>query len=292
MRQFNLPTMTISCQRLPKSTVVLTLNIPWNEVKKTYDRIIKEAIKEIEVKGFRKGKAPKKLAEKQLDKGKITQEVLNQILPQAYGQALKEHDLKPITAPKIEAQEIGENKDWVFKITVAEKPKIDLGDYKEEIRKAKKPTPKIWTPKEKGKSDKDEDKKESPLAKALATLLKTARVEISDLLVENETSRLLAQILEEIKKLGLTLDSYLSSVGKTPEILREEHQKRAEETLKLEFILAEIAEKEGISVEPSEIDEFIKKAPDEKTKKALEDQKYYLASVLRKQKTLDHLLSL
>jgi len=84
----------------------------------------------------------------------------------------------------------------------------------------------------------------------------------------------------------------LSSVGKTPEILRKEYQKQAEKTLKLEFILAEVAERESISIEPQEIDDFIKKAPDEKTKKALEGRRYYLASALRKQKTLDHLLSL
>jgi len=284
--------MTVSCQRLPKSTAILTLNVPWSEVKETYEKVIEQAIKEIEIKGFRRGKAPKKLAEKQLNKGKITQEVLSQILPQAYSQVLKEHGLKPITSPKIEVQQLSENKDWVFKITVAEKPKIDLGNYQEEIKKAKKPTPKIWTPKQKGKSDKDEDKKESPLAKVLETLLKTVKIELPDLLVENETNRLLAQTLGEIKRLGLTLESYLTSVGKTPETLRQEHQNQAEETLKLEFILAEIAEKEEVSVEPPEIDEFIKKAPDDKTKKALEGNRYYLASVLRKQKTLDKLLNL
>lgn len=284
--------MITSCQHLPKSTAVLSLTLPWSEVKKVYEQIIEKAVKEVEIKGFRKGKAPRKLAEKQLDQGKISQSVLNQVLPQAYAEALKEHDLKPITSPKIETQTMEEDKDWVFKITVAEKPTIDLGNYKEEIKKAKKSTPKIWTPDEKDKSDKKTDKKEPPLQKVMEALLKTIKTEIPDLLIENETNRLLSQTLEEIKKLGLTLESYLSSVGKTPEILCQEYQKKAEETLKLEFILAEIAEKEKISVEPSDIDEFIKKAPDEKTKKSLEGQRYYLASVLRKQKTLDHLLSL
>ena len=284
--------MVSSCQHLPKSTSVLTITIPWSEVKKTYDQVVEKALKEIEVKGFRKGKAPKNVAKQYLNKQEVTKQVLNQIFPPAYTQALQEHKLEPITAPKIEAQEIGENKDWVFKVTVAEKPKIHLGNYREEIKKTKKATPKIWTPKEGDKPSKDQAGKESPLAKTLETLLRVAKVEIPDLLIENETNRLVALTLEEIKKLGLTLNSYLSSVGKTPEILRKEHQKQAEETLKLEFILAEIAEKEKISVEPAEIDEFIQKAPDEKTRKALAGQRYYLASVLRKQKTLDKLLNL
>lgn len=285
--------MTVSCQRLPKSTAVLTLTIPREEVKKTYDRVIRKAIEEVEVKGFRKGKAPKKLAEKQLDRAKVTQVVLNQILPSAYTQALKEHDLKPITAPKIEAEEAEEDKDWVFKITVAEKPKIKLEQYKEEIKKTKKVTPKVWTPGEKDEGkDKEKEPKEPPLRKVFEVLLKTVKIEIPDLLIENETNRLLAQTLDEVKRLGLALETYLSSVGKTPEGLRQETQKQAEETLRLEFILAEIAEQENVSVEPKEIDAFVQKTKDEKAKKALESQRYYLASLLRKQKTLNFLSSL
>ena len=105
-------------------------------------------------------------------------------------------------------------------------------------------------------------------------------MEISDLLIENETNRLLAQTLNEVKRLGLTLEAYLNSVGKTPESLRQETAKQAEETLKIEFALAEIAEKEKISVEPQEIDAFIQKSGNEKAKKALEGQRYYLASIL------------
>ena len=63
--------MTVSCQRLPKSTVVLTITIPWSEVKKSYEQVIETAVKEVKIKGFREGKAPKKIAQKHLDKIKF-----------------------------------------------------------------------------------------------------------------------------------------------------------------------------------------------------------------------------
>lgn len=279
--------MISSYQRLPNSTVVLTLNIPWGEIEKIWKKTFKSFLQNVEIPGFRKGKAPQKLAKEKVDKGKITQTVLSQVLPSAYTQALAQHHLRPIAPPKIEAQTLGEGKDWRFKITVALKPKVILGNYKEEIKRAKKPTPKIWTPKgERG------EQKENPLDRVIKILLKTVKVELSDLLVERETERLLAQTLEEIKKLGLTLNSYLLSVGKTPEILRKESRKKAEENLKLEFILAEIAEREKIEVEEQEIEDFIKKSPDRKTQSVLKNQRYYLASLLRKRKTLDFLLNL
>jgi FKBP-type peptidyl-prolyl cis-trans isomerase (trigger factor) len=283
--------MTTACQHLPKSTVVLTLTIPWSEVKKIYESIVDEAVKKIEVSGFRKGKAPKKLATKKLDKTKVRQEVIGQVLPAAYAEAVREHSLKPIITPKVEIVKIDEENDWVFKATTAEKPTVNLGDYKTKVKKARVPETKIWTPKSKEKPKKEE-KKPNTLSRVLDVLDKTCEVELPELLLENEVNRMLAQTLDEIKKLGITLDSYLVSTGKTIETLKKEYRDQARKTLKLEFILAEIAEKEKIVVGNQEIEEFVKKAPDEKTRKSLSGQKYYLASLLRKQKTLDHLLSL
>ncbi len=107
-----------------------------------------------------------------------------------------------------------------------------------------------------------------------------------------EVGRRLAGLLDQIQKLGLSLEQYLSSSGKTVEQIREEYRRSAEENLSLEFILNKIAEEEKISVEPGEIEKVIAGAKTEEEKKALESQKYYLATLLRRQKTLDFLASL
>jgi FKBP-type peptidyl-prolyl cis-trans isomerase (trigger factor) len=283
--------MTTACQRLPKSTIVLTLTIPWDKVRETYDNIVTELAKEVKLPGFRKGKAPRKRAEGKLDKAKVRQEVISQLLPAAYTKAIKEHSLNPIVPPKVEIVKMEEGHDWVFKAETAEKPEVRLGNYKREIRKVKEPGTKIWTPQSKEETKKTKNKP-NILGEVLDALDQSCQVELPELLVTSEVNRMLAQNLDDIKKMGLTLDSYLTATGKTAENLREEYRKQATKTLKLEFVLAEIAERENIVVEDKEVEEFVKKAPDEKTRKALSGQRYYLASLLRKQKTLDKLLNL
>ena len=61
---------------------------------------------------------------------------------------------------------------------------------------------------------------------------------------------------------------------------------------KIEFILGEIADKEGIKVEKSDLDKLFLNIKDEKERKMAETNGYYYASILRKQKTLDFLTSL
>ena len=100
------------------------------------------------------------------------------------------------------------------------------------------------------------------------------------------------QTLDEIKRLGITLDQYLVSTRKTVDDLKRDYGKKALDDIRLEFALAKIAEVEKITVSESEIDDAIKNAKDENERKSLKDNKYLLAGVLRQQKTLDFLRNL
>ena len=85
---------------LPQKTFELKLTIPWSQVKNTYSQVIRSLAKQAKIKGFRKGQAPLNIVEKNLDQGKIYGEVVNQILPQAYAQAVTKHQLKPAIPQK------------------------------------------------------------------------------------------------------------------------------------------------------------------------------------------------
>lgn len=65
-----------------------------------------------------------------------------------------------------------------------------------------------------------------------------------------------------------------------------------ERSLCLQFLLSAISEAEKIEVEPLEIEKAISSAKNEEERKTLESQKYFLATVLRQQKTLDFLANL
>lgn len=281
-------------EKLAKSTVKITITIPWEVVKKASAETLRKIAKTIKLPGFRQGKTPEKTVEKKIGRPAIYQEMLQELLSEAYRQAIQEHQLRPIVSPQIKPLQTEENKDWQFEALTCEKPTVTLGNYQERIKQELK-AGKIWVP---GQDEKEEKKDEQrlaqeKLAKIFQVLTQTAKLELPPLLIENEVNRDLAQLLDEIKKLGLTLESYLASVKKTASQLRQEQTAAAVRSLELEVILNEIADDLKIIVDDQEIDELIKKsAKTEAEKKSLAAQKYYLASVLRRQKTIDKLMNL
>ncbi len=278
--------ITAAMQKEPNGTIRLTVTIPNSDVKETWEEVLEGAVKNAEVSGFRKGKAPRNLVEGKVDKEKIREEVLRKLLPLAYAQALKTHNIKPIINPKIHVEKLEDpetGKDWQFTALTCEQPVIKLDKYKEGIQKITAKS-KIIIPNKEPVPAKFED-----IVKAL---LESVEAQIPGILIDNETDKLLSQTLDDVKKLGLTLDQYLSSTQKNPEILREEYRAKAENDIKLEFALQEIAEEEKIKVEEKEINEAIKAAKNEEERKNLEGNRYLLASILRQQKTLDFLKNL
>lgn len=269
--------------KLEDGTVTLTITIPKDRVSKAREDAIVAVSKQADLPGFRKGKAPEKLVEEKLNKEQIQEDVLKNLLPEFYQQAVVEHQVHPIMSPKIHIDKLEEGEDWVFKALTCEAPVVDAGKYKESVQKITAKS-KIVLPGKEVQKPTFED-----IAKAL---LETSSVIVPAILLEQETDRLLSQLLADIKKLGLNLEQYLASTKRTPEDLREEYSKRAEADMKLEFVLQKIAENEKITVEEKEIEEAIQKAKTEAEKEHLQNNKYMLAAILRQQKTLDFLMGL
>ena len=244
----------------------------------------------MELPGFRKGKAPKSLVEKSIDKSKLRETVLSKIIPQAYTTAINQQNLKPIVNPQIKILGTEEGKDWIIRAMTCEIPPVDLGNYKQEIE-AFYTKDKIWVPgKSEKKPEEENQKKEDYLQKVLDILLKSAKVEVPDMLTEEETNRLLANLLDQIQKLGLTVEQYLSARKITSEGLRAFYAKQAQTTLALEFILLRIAQEEHITVDDKEIDVLIEKTTDPKQKETLKNERSYVSAILLRQKTLDRLV--
>lgn len=276
--------MESTIKREDDGTIILNISIPQSQIKKSTEETIDETTKVANVPGFRKGKAPKKIVSDRIDKEKIKEEVLKKLLPLAYTEAVRKHDIKPIINPRIHVEELSDDKDWRFTASTCEAPEIDLNGYKENVSKI--------TAKGKIILPGTKEPKGVPFDEILKELEKSVSIKISKIIVEQEVERLLAQTLDEIKRLGLTLDQYLASTKRSIEDLKKEYEIKAMNDIKLEFALSKIAEEEKISVDNVEIEEAIKKAKDETERRNLESNKYVLASILRQQKTLDFLKSL
>lgn len=285
--------MTTALTRLSGSAFEITLTVPWADVKTIYDKVFEELAAEIEIEGFRKGKAPKNLIEEKIDKNKIYGEVINRILPESYQKALEEHKLKPIVSPKVQIASAEEEKDWQFIAKASEKPSVELGNYQDAI-KTVNVSGKIWKPGDETKQDsKDaEEEKTKKINAIIEKLLETTKVELPELLIDSEVNRLMTALIDDVRHAGLTFEQYLQSSGQSSDALREKYKTQAETALKLEFIFEAVADDLKISVSKEEIDAVINKETDEKKKDALRNQSYVISSILRRENTITKLLSL
>ena len=287
---------TYELKKLPKSTVEINLTIPSSDIQKEKADAFSRLQKELTVEGFRKGKVPLPIAEKHLSQEVVYQELIRVILPKIYAEILKKESLKPIINPRIELVKAKEGEDWEVKITLAEKPVVELKNYKEVVKEVKTKVKKadIWVPgKDKSVEEKNPEANKSKLINPiLEAVLKEVKIEISDLIIDEELNHRLSRLVDDVEKIGLTTEAYLKSKNLTMDQLKSNYKREIEDTYKLEFILAEIADCENIKVEKEDLDKLLANIKDEKERKIASENSYYYASILRKQKTLDYLLSL
>ncbi len=276
-------------------TIELMFTIPYALVLHTQEEVIGELAPNVEVPGFRKGKAPKEKVVEKIPQDTLIQHTLSHILPHALTDAVEKFKIKLAIYPKFELVKADPNVDWEIKAVTCELPEVDLGNYKETIKGALKAS-QIWTP-EKGKTEDKEKKemtKEEKEQVVIKTLLDTVKVKIPQILMDEEVNARLSSLLERVEKLGLNLDSYLNSIGKTAQGLREDYKKQAEETLKFDLALAKIIDQDKITVAESEIASAIEasKADPSAAKIASEDQKRIVKRILEKRAALDGLTAL
>lgn len=285
---------TSNLKRLADGTLELSITIPWSKVKIAYENALSDFAKNIEVKGFRKGKAPKQIVVQKLGKQTIYQQALKVLLPEAYLEAVKEQKIRPLVNPQIKSILTPENKDWQFLALTCEPPKVSLGNYKGEVKRAFA-SEKIWVPgKSEDKNKNTKENKEDRINKIFDILLEVCKLQVPGMMIQDEVNRMLTRLVDQTSKLGLTTDQYLTSSGKTSQQLKEEYQKQAEKYLELEFILTSIADEEKIEIPDSEVQKMIEATPDEQIRKSLDtpEQKAYIRHLLRKTRIIDNLAAL
>lgn len=287
---------THSIKKQPKSTVEILVKIPWADIQSAYKTSFDILHTQFEMVGFRKGKVPKELAEKNIEKDKVYSHLIREIMPKIYENIVKEEKLQPILSPKIELVKAKENEEWELKIIVAEKPVINLKDYKKKVQEAKKglKVDEIWVPgKEPQTAETEKSKtKEKTLNVSLEALLAESECELPPLLIEEELNRRLSQMVDDVQKIGLTMEKYLQTRNLTLDLVKERLTREITDMYKLEFLLQMIADEEKLEVKQEELAALFSNIKEEKDRKAAESNAYFYASVLRKQKALDYIIGL
>ena len=122
--------MSVQVEKQEKNMAKLTIEVSAEEFGAALEKAYQKDKKKINVPGFRKGKAPRKMIEKMYGAGIFYEDAANIVIPEAYAAAAKECDEEIVSQPQISVTQIEEGKPFIFTAEVALKPAVTLGDYK------------------------------------------------------------------------------------------------------------------------------------------------------------------
>lgn len=121
--------MKSTVEQLSPTRVRINVEVPFEELKPDFDKAYKALAKQVRIPGFRPGKAPAKLLEARLGRGAILEQVVNDVLPARYSEAVTTSEVKVIGQPEIEITKIEDGQELAFTAEVDVRPEITLPDY-------------------------------------------------------------------------------------------------------------------------------------------------------------------
>ena len=122
--------MKATLKNVDQHVVELTIEVPAADVAAGIKAAVKRIASQVNVPGFRKGKAPRNVIEMNYGKEAVLNEAYDFLVNQNYTAALQENKIVPVSQPEIEQVQFEEGKDLIFKATVTKRPDVKLGDYK------------------------------------------------------------------------------------------------------------------------------------------------------------------
>lgn len=124
-------TMHLEVTELGPMKRALKIEVPAEEVTQRFSQAYTQLNRQVQVPGFRPGKAPLTVLEKRYAKA-VEEDVIRSLVPDYYDRAIKQAGISPVVVeiPPLERVKIKKDSPFTFTATVEIKPKIDLRDYK------------------------------------------------------------------------------------------------------------------------------------------------------------------
>jgi len=114
-----------------KNIAHIEMTIDSKAVKDIYDRTLKAYSANVNIAGFRRGKAPASVVEKYVGKDRIKAEVIERIFPSEFQKVVQENKLNIAFHPNIDEMNFEVGKDVTLKVSVELKPEVKLGQFKD-----------------------------------------------------------------------------------------------------------------------------------------------------------------
>lgn len=121
--------MKSSVEKLNDTRAKITVEVPFEELSSEFDRAYKAIAQQVQIPGFRRGKAPHQLIDARFGRGPVIEQVVNDMLPSRYGQAVEEHKLVTLGQPSIDITKIEDGEVVEFVAEVDIRPEITVPDF-------------------------------------------------------------------------------------------------------------------------------------------------------------------
>ncbi|MDW7981345.1 MAG: trigger factor [Thermomicrobium sp.] len=120
--------MKVTVERLPQSTVRLDITADTEEFNAALERAYRRVSRQVQVPGFRPGRAPRALVERRVGRAVIVAEAQRELLDRLYREALRQHQLVPVSDPEVE---VYQDEPLAFRVDVQVYPQVDLDGYRD-----------------------------------------------------------------------------------------------------------------------------------------------------------------
>ena len=122
--------MKVKVEKKEHNITELVIELPVEDVTKAFTKAYQKLVQQVNIPGFRKGKAPRKMLEMRVGPDGMRSEAFDFIIPDAYRRAVEENSIEPVGRPEVTEVTLNEGEPCVFTVSVITKPEVTLGDYK------------------------------------------------------------------------------------------------------------------------------------------------------------------
>ena len=120
--------MKTDVEELSPTRVKLTIEVPFAELKASLDKAYREVGKQVRIPGFRPGHVPPRVIDQRLGRGVVLEQAVNDAVPQLYGKALEDNDVRALGQPDLEITQLDDGQQLAFTAEVDIQPKFELPD--------------------------------------------------------------------------------------------------------------------------------------------------------------------
>ena len=121
--------MSVKIETVEKNRIKLVIEVSPEGLEEGLAKSFKKNAGRFSIPGFRKGKAPRGLVERQYGVEVLYEDAINAICPDYYDKAIEENNIEPVDRPELDIVEMEKGKPFIFTATVFVKPEVSLGQY-------------------------------------------------------------------------------------------------------------------------------------------------------------------